>query len=281
MTQIKNVEKRLLDDLRRVAQELDKFSDTELIQIARELDFFQELLDKGYSNAVNGLMEAYESDLSKIKEEATRRGVKQVAGASVAQLQLLQDLEVESLLGKASVYANDLKDGLFKGIISGERPSAIVNRLAETINLETRQLNVAVADGIRQFDDLATQKVFEDIEVRWTYTGPMDERTRDICLDTILNEPPNGYTEAQVRSGKTPFGTRGGINCRHKWNVWESPNKTTEPMQQAKLPKQFKGLRTSDLNKGQLNKYSKLARLRSARKIDNQEWTEGLKRILR
>ena len=102
MTQIKNVEQRLLDDLRRVAQELDKFSDTELIQIARELDFFQELLDKGYSNAVNGLMVAYEKDLIRINEEAVARGVKQVAGASVAQLQLLQDLEVESLLGKAS-----------------------------------------------------------------------------------------------------------------------------------------------------------------------------------
>ena len=41
MTQIKNVEQRLLDELRRVAQELDKFSDPELIQIARELDLFQ------------------------------------------------------------------------------------------------------------------------------------------------------------------------------------------------------------------------------------------------
>ena len=221
MTQIKNVEQRLLDDLRRVAQELDKFSDTELIQIARELDFFQELLDKGYSNAVNGLMVAYEIDLIRINEEAVARGVKQVAGASVAQLQLLQDLEVESLLGKASAYANDLKDGLFKGIISGERPSAIVNRLAETINLETRQLNVAVADGIRQFDDLARQKVFENIDVYWTYVGPQDERTRDICRETKQNEPTRGYTKEQVQSSKTPFGIRGQFNCRHSWEVKE------------------------------------------------------------
>ena len=221
MTQIKNVEQRLLDDLRRVAQELDKFSATELIQIARELDFFQELLDKGYSNAVNGLMVAYEKDLIRINEEAVARGVKQVAGASVAQLQLLQDLEVESLLGKASAYANDLKDGLFKGIISGERPSAIVNRLAETINLETRQLNVAVADGIRQFDDLARQKVFENIDVYWTYVGPQDERTRDICRETKQNEPTRGYTKEQVQSSKTPFGIRGQFNCRHSWEVKE------------------------------------------------------------
>ncbi len=221
MTQIKNVEKRLLDDLRRVAQELDKFSDTELIQIARELDFFQELLDKGYTDAVNGLMEAYESDLSKINQEATKRGVKKIAGASVAQLQLLQDLEAERLLGKASAYANDLKDGLFKGIISGERPSSIVNRLSETVNLETRQLNVAVADGIRQFDDLARQKVYEDIKVNWTYVGPEDERTRDICRNTLDNEPEEGYTEEEVLASDTPFGLRGGFNCRHSWELKE------------------------------------------------------------
>lgn len=219
MKQIQNVESRLLDDLKKIAQGMDKLSDTELIQIARELDFFQELLDRGYRNAVNGLMVAYEGQLEEIAKEAARRGVKQITGTTVAQLQLLQDLEAESLLGKASIYANDLKDGLFKGIVSGERPSAIVNRLAETINLETRQLNVAVTDGIKQFDDLARQKVFEDIEVRWTYVGVLDERTRDECRSTLDNEPKSGYTEAEVQKSGTPFGVRGGFNCRHSWMV--------------------------------------------------------------
>ena len=219
MNQIQGIEKRLLNDLKMIAKRMDKLSDTELVSIAKELDFFQELLDRGYTNAVNGLMEAYEGQVEEVAKEAARRGIKTVRGATVEQLQLLQDLEAESLLGKATTYANDLKDGLFKGIVSGESPSSIVARLKDTVKLETHQLNVAVQDGIKQFDDVARHKVFEGEDVRWTYVGPLDSDTRDICRDTIENEPKKGYTEAQVNASDTPFGVRGSFNCRHSWMV--------------------------------------------------------------
>ena len=219
MGQIQNIEKKLLNDLKQIAKGLDQLTDTELVAIARELDFFQELLDRGYTNAVNGLMEAYEGQVETIAKEAARRGISTVKGATVGQLQLLQDLEAENLLGKAATYANDLKDGLFKSIVSGERPSEIVNRLAETINLETHQLNVSVHDGIKQFDDLARHKVFEGEDVLWTYIGPLDHVTRQECQSTISGEPAKGYTEAEVNASLTPFGVRGGFNCRHSWMV--------------------------------------------------------------
>jgi hypothetical protein len=164
-------------------------------------------------------MESYEDQVVKIKALADKRGIATIQGATVAQLQLLQDLEAESLLGKATTYANDLKDGLFKGIVSGERPSNIVARLKDTVKLETHQLNVAVQDGIRQFDDVARHKVFEGVDVRWTYIGPLDSDTREICRDTIQNEPTKGYTEAEVNASNTPFGVRGSFNCRHSWMV--------------------------------------------------------------
>jgi predicted Ser/Thr protein kinase len=104
MNQIQGIEKRLLNDLKMIAKRMDKLSDTELVAIAKELDFFQELLDRGYTNAVNGLMEAYEGQVEEVAKEAARRGIKTVRGATVEQLQLLQDLEAESLLGKATTY---------------------------------------------------------------------------------------------------------------------------------------------------------------------------------
>lgn len=219
MSQIVNIEKQLLDDLKKIAKGLDKLTDAELVNVARELDFFQELLDRGYTQAVNGLMDAYEGQIENIAEEAVKRGIVTVKGPTVEQLQLLQDLEAENLLGKATQYANELKDGLFKGIVAGERPSEIVSRLAETVNLETHQLNVSVHDGFRQFDDLARHKVFEGEEVRWTYVGPLDDVTRPECQATLDGEPEKGYSEAEVNASLTPFGVRGGFNCRHSWMV--------------------------------------------------------------
>jgi len=280
MKQIKNIENKLLNDLDTIAKRMDSLTDTELVAIAKELDFFQELLDRGYTNAVNGLMESYEDQVVKIKALADKRGIATIQGATVAQLQLLQDLEAESLLGKATTFANDLKDGLFKGIVSGERPSNIVARLKDTVKLETHQLNVAVQDGIKQFDDVARHKVFEGEDVRWEYVGPADEVTRDICFNTLTNQPAKGYTEAQVNASATPFGTRGGFNCRHSWMIFESTNKVKEPLKEARLPKKFSKLKTSDLNKSQLTKYTKLAKLRSARLITNEQWSQGLNRIV-
>ena len=219
MSQIKKIEKKLLNDLKKIAQGMNNLSDTELVAIAKELDFFQELLNSGYTNAVNGLMQSYNGEVKAIATEAKKRGIKTIKGATVAQLELLQDLEAESLLGKATIYANDLKDGLFKGIISGERPSSIVDRLADTVKLETHQLNVSVNDGIRQFDDVARHKVFEGADVKWTYVGPLDATTRDECQSTLSGEPAKGYTESEVNSSNTPFGVRGGFNCRHSWMV--------------------------------------------------------------
>ena len=219
MSQIQNIENKLLDDLKTIARGMDKLSDTELVAIARELDFFQELLSRGYTNAVNGLMEAYEGKIEDISKEAKKRGITAIQGATIEQIQLLQDLEAENLLGKATTYANELKDGLFKGIVSGERPSQIVARLADTIKLETHQLNVSVTDGIRQFDDVARHKVFEGEDVRWTYVGPLDATTRDECQSTLNDEPTKGYTESEVNASATPFGVRGGFNCRHSWMI--------------------------------------------------------------
>ncbi len=281
-SQIGKLETALFADLNKIAQRLDSLSDTELITVIRELNFFQELLDRGYEEAVNGLMDAYEGQLSSIVKEARDRGIRTIKGATVEQLELLQELDTRALLGNANAFANNLTEGLFSGIVAGESPSAIVSRLAGTVNLETHQLNVAVHDGFRKFDDIARHKVFEGEDVRWTYVGPMDEVTRDECLNTILNEPAKGYTEAEVSSSNTPFGDRGGFNCRHSWMVIDSPNivKETTHKSGKGLPKKYKNFRTSDLNKGQLEKYSTLSKLRSSKKITGQQYTDGLTRIL-
>lgn len=80
-------------------------------------------------------------------------------------------------------------------------------------------MNVAVDTAIKTFDDTARYQVFKGQDVRWTYFGVLDDRTRDICRETIENEPAEGYTEEEVNNSKTPFGFRGGFNCRHSWTL--------------------------------------------------------------
>ena len=122
-------------------------------------------------------------------------------------------------MGNANLFSERLTNELFSGIVSGENIGSIIKRLSETVPLATHQLNVAAYDSFRQFDDLARYKVFEGADVTWTYIGPSDDRTRDACRNTIQNEPKDGYTEEKVAASDTPFGVRGGFNCRHSWMI--------------------------------------------------------------
>ena len=218
-SQIGKVEASLYADLNKIASQLNQLSDTELINIIREVNFFQDLLDRGYADAVNGLIDSYGDNLSKIVKEARKRGIRDIGGATVSQLELLQELDTRALLGNANLFSERLTNELFSGIVSGESISSIVKRLSETVPLATHQLNVAAYDSFRQFDDLARYKVFEGADVTWTYIGPSDNRTREACRKTIENEPKGGYTEEKVAASDTPFGVRGGFNCRHSWMV--------------------------------------------------------------
>ena len=220
-SQIQRVEAALYADLTKVANQLSSLSDTELINTLRELNLFQDLLDRGYADAVNGLIDSYGDNLSRIVKEARKRGIRDIAGATVSQLELLQELDTRRLLGNLSEYADRLTNALFSGIVSGESIGLIIKRISETGPLATHQLNVAAYDSFRQFDDLARYRVFEGANVRWEYVGPVDDRNRDVCRETIENQPSKGYTEAQVKSSNTPFGIRGGFNCRHEWMVYE------------------------------------------------------------
>ena len=220
-SQIQRVEAALYADLTKVANQLRSLSDTELINTLRELNLFQDLLDRGYADAVNGLIDSYGDNLSRIVKEARKRGIRDIAGGTVSQLELLQELDTRRLLGNLSEYADRLTNALFSGIVSGESIGLIIKRLSETVPLATHQLNVAAYDSFRQFDDLARYRVFEGANVRWEYVGPVDDRNRDVCRATIENQPSKGYTEAQVKSSNTPFGIRGGFNCRHEWMVYE------------------------------------------------------------
>lgn len=218
VSSIQKIEDELKDDLERLSYRMRDMTETQLLQTTRRLNFLQELLDKGYGDEVNGLMGNYDNLLKEAVDEAKRRGIPPLKAETVQALQQLKDLDTEILLGRAGAFSNDLKKLLFTNIYSGTSIPEIVAQLGQT-NLATSQLNVAVNTGLRQFSDFSRYNIFKGEDVKWTYTGPQDARTRPECQSTHNNEPGKGYTELQVNNSDTPFGVRGGFNCRHSWMV--------------------------------------------------------------
>ena len=57
MVEIQKIEDQLKNDLERLAYKMKDMTDTELLATTRRLNFLQELVDKGYGQQVNNLMD--------------------------------------------------------------------------------------------------------------------------------------------------------------------------------------------------------------------------------
>jgi len=215
--EIKLLEESFERDLKKLTVKLKKMTDTELIQATSQLNFFQEIIDRGYGEALDKFDGEYTKMLAAAVKEARKRGIDPLAGASVEGLQVLRDMDYERLLGRASAYASELQAQLFRGVYGNSSIFQITSKLSET-KLASHQLNVMAYDGLKIFDDMSRYAVFKGADVKWTYIGPQDAFTRDECESTNFNEPKDGYTESEIPSD-TPFGTRGGFNCRHSWEI--------------------------------------------------------------
>ena len=221
ISDIKLVEKNFNKKLYTGVRGLSKLSETELINSIAQLNLFNELIEEGYGEALDNLENEYGKLLQQAIREAERKGIRALTGPGVQGLEVLKDLNTQTLLGKARDHSNLLTTQIFQNLYGGIQVSQIISGL-EAIPLASHQLNVATYTGIKTFDDMARYKVFEGADVRWTYFGPLDDRTRKECRKTIELEKKSfkkGFTEKQVSDLDTPFGERGGFNCRHSWQI--------------------------------------------------------------
>ena len=221
--EVEALERNFNKNLRTATRNLSKLSDTELINAMGQLNLFNEIVEQGYGQALDRFENEYALLLQEAVRVAEARGVTALSGAGLQGLEVLKDLNIEKLLGDAKEHTDALTVQLFQNLYAGISPNQIVDSLLgeEGMSLASHQLQVAAYTGIKTFDDMARYKIFEGLDVKWTYFGPLDDRTRDACRETKENEPEGGYTEKQIKSKEvqTKFGTRGGFNCRHSWEV--------------------------------------------------------------
>ena len=89
ITDISKLERKLQKDLRSVVRNMSRLSDTQLINAIGQLNLFNEIIEQGYGDALNGLDKEYETLLTKAISEATKRGVTPLSGAGLQGLETL------------------------------------------------------------------------------------------------------------------------------------------------------------------------------------------------
>tara|TARA_R110002012_G_scaffold356_12_gene1384 strand:+ start:1111 stop:2274 length:1164 start_codon:yes stop_codon:yes gene_type:complete len=114
--------------------------------------------------------------------------------------------------------ASELKNILNSATISGMQTSEILNKVSTASSASAQR--AILNTRLNTYSRIATNTMMKDApsDTKYVYVGPIDDRTRDECLEYATE---GALTEAQIiENGWTAsLVDGGGINCRHKWEI--------------------------------------------------------------
>ena len=218
--EIQNIQQQLIDKLDNLVAGLGTLSDTELMQIAKQIDFFDEMDKLGYGKLINRVGKTFDNEIAKVFAELSKRELGQVSVASIEALKELKNFEMTYLTNGVRQYSDQLKTAMLRGIITGESNIQIMNNINSTFGVGTyissSETSFLINDAFSRFSNTSRAKAFEEFpEIKFQYIGASDNKTREVC-QRALKLPPLTRKEIDAL-GYVSFSNRGGYNCRHDW----------------------------------------------------------------
>ena len=215
-----DVKTKLVEKVNRLLPRLETLSDSELIELSRSLDFFEEAKRLGYDKIVKDFERGLNKEVADTLKKAGTFGV-DIGAVNLESLQLIMDLELDSLVSENRELSKQLKKEVFRGLLTGESINEISARIERDFSGTARiaQSRVATGDAVSKLFRTTTQKAFEgDDQQRFKYVGPDDSKTREICKSVLGNSQNNkGFTFAEIESLPVTFTEGGKYNCRHEF----------------------------------------------------------------
>lgn len=226
-SELRSLEQKFLDAI----SMFDNLTEAEKIQLAYQVDLFQELQDLGLSDVINKMLKEYAGILDDLLDKKEIG----IGALRLTDLESIANLDAETLLGKAEAYTKEFRSALIKGFLTGQSTNEIKERLS-SIGLASNQTIAAINTARDEYHSATLSKLFEDDpETRFKLSEfPLDEKTRCSCKAVILNQPKEGWTKEEIDrgaatnivrkfcpkfEGEYSFIRRGGFNCRHNWEI--------------------------------------------------------------
>jgi len=220
--EIQNIQQQLIDKLDNLVAGLGTLSDTELMQIAKQIDFFAEMEKLGFGKLMNKVGKTFDDEIARVFAELSRKDLGKVSATSIDALRELKNFEMTYLTNGVRQYSDQLKTAMLRGIITGESNIQIMNNINSTFGVGTyissSETSFLINDAFSRFSSTSRAKAYEEFpETIFYYEGPVDDKTRDVCRRAV-SESGQGLTIDEINSlGYVDFANRGGYNCRHQW----------------------------------------------------------------
>ena len=123
------------------------------------------------------------------------------------------------------VISGHIRNQVVNGVSAGLTADMIIERVAQS-SISNAQMQTLVNTTLNTYSRTITNLMMKNAPAttKYVYVGPVDDRTRDECLDyasageiTEAEIIGNGWTASLIDGG--------GFNCRHKWEIASTEGK--------------------------------------------------------
>ena len=160
------------------------------------------------------------------------------------QIQLLIQMDIEVWESYLPYLSAQMKQEIILGAYSGLTAQQIVANIGSA-TLTGNQVATLVTTSLNNYSRSINLLMMEEAptDTRYQYVGPIDGRTRDICL---FYGSVGIQTQSEIRklsNGAYSLSYGGGYNCRH---AWEEVAPVTTVMKELYNPEKAKRLLSGD-----------------------------------
>ena len=198
---------------------------SEFISLISTLDVDDYIFNKiGLQKELNAYISSYQTVLS---------GMEFTGAVTEETLLALVRLDEATFRKQISSMGEQVIDEAVKGIIGGKTEREIAQGMLGNV-LRPDQAETLANTALNTFERNVTAEmaVNDPPNATYVYQGPIDQKTRDICLKMMSS---GGITRDQIDSQYPgAFVDGGGFNCRHRWAKETSVSKKLTDPKEAK-----------------------------------------------
>ena len=228
INELKDLQMGLFNKIENIFKVRTQLTDTEVMLLAKEIDFFDQLERMGYNNILIKMQGQYEDEVAMIFRSLGASRMSRIPMDAVRVMDDLIAFEMDYLADSVKVYAKDLKRAMLRGIATGQSDRVIIESMKIQFGagkgITGREAQSLLGDAFSRFSNSTQAKAFQEFpEQKFIYVGPNDAVTRDACQRVLSGSMSNdGFTAKEINAlanGSDFFGfsDRGGYNCRHDW----------------------------------------------------------------
>ena len=139
---------------------------------------------------------------------------------SEESLRTITNFSTSIFADKLDDMANILKSEIIKGALGAGTEQGILQAIQARSGLSNTQMRTLVTTGLNDYSRSVNKVMMDTLPSaqKYRYDGPLDDSTRDECVDMIN---AGELTENQIISQFSGYGdvliSGGGFNCRHQW----------------------------------------------------------------